>query len=117
MRVKFTMDGATSISKTMVKEIDCLYIEDDSNLIYLLARNNDVYSFQSTKPLNYFDVDSFEKWSDQLLVNGYVDLTNTGYEFEADEDDSEEDQLTDLFMRITKDGKNNEQNKNHGIRT
>jgi len=91
MRVKFTVADATSISKTMVKEISGMYIVDDSNLIYLAAYTDDVYSFQSTKPLNYFDVDSFEKWSEQLLVNGYVDLTGTVYEFEADEDDSEEE--------------------------
>lgn len=94
MRVKITVADATSISKTEVQEISNIYVVDDSNLIYLQVSNEEIYSYQSTKPLNYFDVDSYERWLDQLLVNGYVDLTNTGYEFElddSDEDSEEED--------------------------
>lgn len=86
MRIKFTEDSGN------LAIVDSFWFGLYDDEIIGIETVDDLTTLKSTKPLSSLDKLEFEKWVNDLMINGYLDLSLTDYRFEYD-DDGEEDDL------------------------
>ena len=83
MRIKFTEDSGN------IAIVDSFWFGLYDDEIIGIETVDDLTTLRSTKPLSSIDKLEFEKWVNDLMVNGYLDLSKTDYRFEYDDDDEE----------------------------
>jgi len=71
--------------------VDCVIfgLGKETNKL-MLTMPDTFYDFLSTEQLKSIDNINYDEWTKQIAEHNYVDLSNSGYEFEQDKDDDED---------------------------